>query len=258
MMKYDDFLTVGLEAAKAAEAIILNEFSKTTHAFDDKPDNTPVTESDKKSEARIKEVILRRFPNHGFLGEETGNSNSNPDFTWIIDPIDGTKNFVRGIPLFATLIALMHQNQLVVGISNAPAMKECVYASLGNGAYQNDKKISVSKVNTLGRAYIGHAGIKYFKNINREEGLQTLIDSSWGSRGIGDAWAYHLVAQGKLDINIEAKVKIWDIAAPIVIIREAGGKVTDIEGNPITINSTSCLATNGLLHKNVVSVLNNI
>lgn len=248
------FLEPALKAIKLAEAIILK--ASPTVTFRDKADLTPVTAADIAAEKAIRDYLRQSFPQHGFLGEENKASRTNADFVWIIDPIDGTKNYTRHLPMFATQLALMHQGEIVLGISNAPALKELLVAEKGSGAYLNDQRVKVSTVTQLDKAYISHGGIKYFEKISKQKQLERLIDMSWNSRSFGDFWAYHFLAQGKIDVVCEARVKIWDIAALSLIIQEAGGMVSDLEGQPIDINTHSFLAANPNLHSQILKILN--
>lgn len=237
------YLKVAIEAAKAAEPVILKYFSKETQ-IDLKPDQSPVTFADKEAERIIRETIMKAFPDHGFLGEESDKNASLSEYIWIVDPIDGTRNYIREIPLFATEIALMKDGELILGVSNAPAIKELMYAEKGFGAYLNGEKIVVSEVSKLEEAYFSHGGMKHFDKHHLLGKLLSLGKQVRLQRGIGDFWSYHLLAQGKIDIMIEAEMKIWDIAALTVIVQEAGGVVTDIEGKAISLGSTSNIATN--------------
>jgi len=254
MENYEKYLEIGLKASKLAEDIIVKAYTKGLINFESKSDKTPVTEIDKQCEAIIKSAILESFPDHAFLGEETGKSNNSSEFVWIIDPIDGTKNFIRGIPLFGSLIALRHNTKLVVGISNAPMMGECLYAYDSHGAYKNGNRIHTSKCKTLDQSYISHGGIKSFINKNIINNLGELSGSVWGGRNFGDAWAYHLVAEGKIEANLEASLKIWDIAAASVIIKEAGGEVSDLNGHEINLDTTSFLSSNGYVHRQILDI----
>lgn len=246
-----EFLTTAVKAARKAERVILKHFD-TGVAVETKPDNSPVTIADKEAERIIKKTILGRFPDHGFLGEETGESDADSEYVWVVDPIDGTKNYVRGIPLFGTLIALMKNDELVLGVINMPVLKELSYAEKGQGAYCNDKPVSVSAIAELKGAYVGFGGVKKFQQKGMADTLLSITDAVWSDRGLGDCWSYALVARGKLDALIDVKIKIWDVAAPAVIIEEAGGKFTDLYGRAINRDVTSVVATNGLLHDEVL------
>lgn len=250
-MNKSEFLTVAIEAAKNAEDIIMKYHSEDL-SWDRKSDHSPVSIADTEAEKIIIKTIKSSFPSHNFIGEESGKTDASGGYQWIIDPIDGTKNYIRKIPLFATQIALMKDGEVILGVSNAPALKEMICAEKGKGAFLNENEIFVSKINKLSDSYLCFGGIKYFKRHYYIDALLKLSETTNGYRGIGDFWCYHLVAQGKVDIMVDAEIKIWDFAAAKVIIEEAGGRVTDICGGPITISTSSVIATNGILHNAVV------
>jgi histidinol-phosphatase len=252
MTDYSKYLETAVKAARLSEEVILKYYSSDLK-IEAKSDNSPVTIADKEAERIIRETIKERFPDHGFFGEEFGESQTASDCIWIIDPIDGTKNYTHGIPLFATQIALMYKNEVVVGVSNAPVLHELLSASKGEGTTLNGKDISVSKKQKLSEAYLSFGSLNSFKKNNQSENLSDLIEHSYTARGFGDAWSYHLLAQGKIDAMIEASTKIWDIAAVSLIVEEAGGRVTDISGNKITKDTTSIIATNNKIHEPVLN-----
>ena len=246
------FLTVALEAAKNAEEVI------TAYYNDDikvelKDDETPVTLADRGAEKVIRETISRAFPDHGFLGEEFGTQEGTSPYMWIIDPIDATKNYIRKIPIFGTQIALMKGDELILGVSNAPLLNELLYAEAGGGAFLNGEPIQVSDVSQPKDAMICHGGLNWFIEKGTFPGIYNLINNTARSRGFGDFYMYHLVASARADAVIEAAISIWDIAAITVIAREAGGKVTDIQGQPVTKETASLVATNGILHSAVLN-----
>jgi len=244
---------VALEAAEKAERVILRYFKDDIRASL-KPDQSPVTLADQESEQVIIETIKKHFPDHGFLGEETGQQNQTSEFCWIIDPIDGTKNYLRKIPTFATQIALMHKGELVVGVSNAPMLHERMWAETRSGAYCNGSPIIVSERRTLADAFLVTGGLRYFERTNSLPMLLRLMNQTQSYRGYGDFWGYHLLAQGKADIMVEANTRIWDIAALAVIVREAGGIVTDATGQALSLQSNSAIAANPQLHPQVVKI----
>jgi histidinol-phosphatase len=246
-----EFLEAALQAAHEAESVILKHFEAGVSA-EKKPDESPVTIADKEAERIIKEYLLGRFPEHGFLGEETGETNPDSSYTWIVDPIDGTRNYSRGVPIFGTQIALMHDDELILGVSNAPALKELAYAEKGKGAQLNGRSLRVSKVERLEDAFVSFGGIKSFQKDKTTENLLSLLADSWGDHGFGDFWSYTLVAQGVMDVMVNARINVWDVAAAKVIIEEAGGTVTDLSGNPISKKTASAVGTNGHLHGKVL------
>lgn len=254
-MAKSKFLSTAIQAAKNAEDIILKYYSNRL-TWDRKKDKSPVTIADTEAENIIIQTIREEFPDHSFFGEESGDDNTISEYQWIIDPIDGTKNYTHKIPLFATQIALLKNDEIVLGVSNAPALKELVYAEKGAGAYFHKSKTRVSDVNQLSEAYMCFGGIEYFRDTGKLDNLLELVDTTYGHRGIGDFWCYHLLAEGKIDIMIEARTKIWDIAAMKIIVEEAGGKITDICGKHVNKDTTSIIATNGKLHEAVVKFFN--
>ena len=246
------FLTVALEAAKNAEEVITAYYSDDIKV-ELKDDETPVTLADRGAEKVIRETISRAFPDHGFLGEEFGTQEGTSPYMWIIDPIDATKNYIRKIPIFGTQIALMKGDELILGVSNAPLLNELLYAEAGGGAFLNGEPIQVSDVSQPKDAMICHGGLNWFTEKGTFPGIYNLINNTARSRGFGDFYMYHLVASARADAVVEAAISIWDIAAITVIVREAGGKVTDIQGQPVTKETASLIATNGILHGAVLN-----
>ena len=246
------FLTVALDAAKNAEEILLSYYNADTLKVELKPDETPVTRADTEAEKAIRETIKQTFPDHGFLGEEYGIEKGDSPYIWIIDPIDATKNYIRKIPVFGTQIALMKDKQLILGVSNAPLLNELLYAEVDKGAFLNGKPIKVSEVSQPSDAMVCHGGLNWFIEKGTFAGVYDLIKIAARTRGFGDFYSYHLVASSRADVVIEAAISIWDIAAITVIVREAGGSVTDIQGKEITTETDSLIATNGLLHRTVL------
>ncbi len=252
-MEQSTFLKVGIEAVKEAEKVILHYFD-TNIKIENKADGSPVTIADKKAEQIIRKIITSAFPDHGFIGEEYENQKNTSNYTWVIDPIDGTRNYSHGIPLFATELALFEKDQPILGISNAPLLKKLLTAEKGKGSFLNETtKLQVSTVSDVSDAYISVGSIKYFEG--KYDTLIKLNKECGGMKGFGDTWSYHFVAEGKLDAILEAKVKIWDIAAISVIVEEAGGIVTDLDGNKITTTSHSILASNQFLHKKILDYI---
>lgn len=244
-------LKTAIEAVKKGAEKALHYFGHNP-AVVIKPDNTPVTQADKESEAVIKAFLLSNYPNAHFIGEETGGS-LDVDEAWIIDPIDGTKNFMRGLSHWAVLVAHYKNGICDIGVSYIPVLNELCYAQRGEGAYINGKKVHVSKINNLEEAFLSHGEIRYFQN------MTPLIDLSkkvLTQRCHGDASTYNNLACGKVDITVDAKDNVWDSAAFSVIIEEAGGKVSGITGEPWSIHTSSFVATNGLLHDEVIEILN--
>lgn len=248
-----ELLQLAIDAARAAEPIIMQHYCANV-AHELKADGSPVTAADKAAEEIIRRTISDRFPDHAFLGEEFGETGSS-DHVWIIDPIDGTKNFMTGIPVFGTQIALLRKGELILGVSNCPALGELCYGEVGNGAFLNDGPIRVSDVAHLPNARTSFGGLNYFKKIGREEGMLRLINGSRRVRGFGDCWAYHLIASGRFEANIESSIRIWDIAAAAAIVTAAGGKISDIDGKPVTKDIRTFVASNGHLHDEILRAL---
>ena len=247
-------IDVAIDAAKAAGALAYRYF-KTQPKVSFKPDNSPVTRADLEAEKLIRKMISKKFPDHGIIGEEFEPVNPQARFKWIIDPIDGTKSFIRGIPYWSTLLGVLEDNKPIIGICFFPAADEIYISQKGKGAYLNHKRLRVSKVSNLKNAFISHGGLKAFKAKNKIGGLLKLVEKTQRDRGFGDAHGYVLVAQGKIDIFTEANNQIWDVAAPSLLVEEAGGKFTDFSGK-FSLTSGSDVATNGLLHSQVLKLLN--
>ena len=253
MQTQSKFLKVAIQAAKIAEGVILKYYQKNL-AVRFKEDNSALTIVDEEAEKAILGVLSENFPHHGFLGEELGNEGcKDSEYTWVVDPIDGTKNFSRGIPIFGTQIGLARQGKIIVGVANAPALGELCYAEEGQGAWCNRSRIHVSRVSSLDRAYLNFGGIKYFGRKHLVDKLAKLANQLFSCRSFGgDTWPYHLLAQGKIDLILDPDIKIWDVAGSKLIIEEAGGIITDFQGKPLDFNSTTSLAGNKRLHSLVL------
>jgi len=225
-----------------------------------KSDASPVTQADVESEKTIRKILLEAFPQDGFYGEETGQANIDAEFLWLIDPIDGTKSFVREYPFFSTQIALMRnidgKNELVLGVSSAPQFEEIAFAEKGKASFLNEKKLSVSKIKMVENATLSTGNLGSIASKPQWNNLGKLIQRVNRIRGYGDFYHYHLLAAGKIDAVIESDLNILDIAALTVIVEAAGGKVTQLDGQPVTLDTRHLLATNGLLHEELLTVLN--
>ena len=245
---YEQFLGKAVEAARAAEEVI-RHYYHGEFDVEHKADASPVTIADVESERAIKNVLSTAFPEHGFYGEELGRESADADYVWLIDPIDGTKSFVRGYPFFSTQIALMHQGELVCGVSNAPLFNggELACAAVGAGATLNGEPISVSAIDQLDKATLSVGNIATLARGPRWAALGDLIPRMARIRGYGDFYHYHLLASGRIDCIIESDVNILDIAALTVILREAGGEIQDLESQPVGLDTTSVFAHNGVL-----------
>jgi histidinol-phosphatase len=247
-------LQAALDAAEAAAVVIRSMYQRNL-AIHTKADATPVTEADVQSEQAIRAILTERFPSYGFYGEETGQESMDAESVWLVDPIDGTKSFVRECPFFSTQIALMRGNRFVLGVSSAPVYGEIAWAEEGRGAHMNGRPIHVSKVADLGGAIVSSGNLKTLARSPAWGRYGDLIGRVNRIRGYGDFVHYHLLARGSLDVVIESDVGILDIAALTVIVREAGGTFTDLQGNDVGLKTTSVLATNGALHGAVRDVL---
>jgi histidinol-phosphatase len=247
-------LQAALDAAEAAAEIIRAHYGRGI-GVRIKPDSSPVTEADLLSEKAIREILSSRFPSFGFYGEETGQHDMQADAIWIVDPIDGTKCFVRECPFFSTQIGLMREGRLVLGVSSAPVYGELAWAEEGAGAFLNGRPIRVSSIIELSRATVSSGNLKSLARSSAWQRVGDLIGRTYSSRGYGDFVHYHLLARGALDVVIESDVNILDIAALTVIVGEAGGTFTDLQGKAIGLDTISVLATNGPLHGEVCELL---
>jgi histidinol-phosphatase len=245
-------LDAAVEAARAAGQIALKYYHGGFEVTI-KPDATPVTQADREAERAIVEILSRAFPDCGVLGEEFGGSGSR-ERRWIIDPIDGTKNFVRRIPLWATLIALEERGEITVGVVHNPVTGDLYTARRGAGAFLNGERIRVSGEGSLARAFFLHAGLGTVRQAGRWDGFMRLVDATERQRGFGDYAGYGLVADGKAEIYAELDLKPWDLAPCKLLVEEAGGRFTDWDGNP-TIYTGTALATNGRLHDAALALL---
>ncbi len=248
-------LEAALAAARAA-AEVIQQLYRRNLAVQLKADRSPVTEADVQAERVIREVLGARFPDYGFYGEETGQHAMDAQNIWLVDPIDGTKSFVRDCPFFSTQIALLRAGRLVLGVSSAPAYGELAWAEEGGGAFLDSKPIQVSKVAELGGAILSTGNLKTLAaNAAGWGRYGKLVGQVNRLRGYGDFVHYHLLARGALDVVMESDVNVLDIAALSVIVREAGGLFTDLEGAPVTLSTTTVLAANAALHAPVLAAM---
>ena len=247
-------LKAALEAARAA-ADVIGAFYGKNPSVRIKPDASPVTEADVLAEEVIRATLAKAFPGYGFYGEESGRHAMEAESLWLVDPIDGTKSFMRNTPFFSTQIALLRAGELVLGVSNAPAYDEIAWAEKGAGAFLNDRPIRVSTVGHLEGACVSTGNLKSLTRPPYWDRLGRLLRRVDRMRGYGDFLHYHLLARGALDVVIESDVNILDIAALTVLVREAGGTFTDLAGAPVGLETVSVLATNGALHAPVLAAL---
>ena len=271
-----DDLALAHALADLADAISLDRYQAQDLVITNKPDNTPVTDADRAVETAIREALATHRPTDGLVGEEFGSDKGTSGRYWVIDPIDGTKNFMRGVPTWATLIALVSVDSsgvedVIVGIASAPALARRWSASKGQGACvrfnsgnvddlsedfensTNEKKISVSRVVDLSDASISYSDFVGWGE--RLEPFQKMLAHAWRTRGIGDFWSHMLVAEGAVDVAIEPSLAVWDMAALDIIVREAGGTFTNTAGQSGPFGGSG-VSTNGLLHNAVINGLN--
>ncbi|HEV8642736.1 MAG TPA: inositol monophosphatase family protein [Methylomirabilota bacterium] len=248
----DRALEAAVEAARAAGEIAL-KYYRTGFEVTMKPDLTPVTQADREAERVIVEILERAFPSYGVLGEEFG-ARGPRDRRWIIDPIDGTRNFVRRIPFWATLIALEEQGEITTGVIHNPVTGDLYTARRGEGAWLNGAPIRVSEIARLADAHLLHAGLSLLRQSGYWEGFVRLVDATDRQRGFGDYLGYTLLAEGKAEIYAEVDLKPWDLAPCKIVVEEAGGRFTDFEGRS-TIYTGTAVATNGRLHDPVLALL---
>jgi histidinol-phosphatase len=253
-----DDLALAHALADLADAITLDRYQAQDLVITNKPDNTPVTDADRAVETAIREALATHRQSDGLVGEEFGSDKGSSGRYWVIDPIDGTKNFMRGVPTWATLIALVEvdasgKEEVVVGIASAPALARRWAAAKGHGATVNEKRISVSKVSALSDASISYSDFVGWGD--RLEPFQRLLAAAWRTRGIGDFWSHMLVAEGAVDVAIEPSLALWDMAALDIIVREAGGSFTNIAGENGPFGGSG-VSTNGVLHNSVINGLN--
>jgi histidinol-phosphatase len=262
--KYSAELAFALTLADRADAISLSRYHALDLEITTKPDNTPVTDADKAVERAIIDAIAAQYPTDGVVGEEFGSAGGK-DRYWIIDPIDGTKNFLRGVPTWATLIALVENEKVVTSVVSSPALYRRWYAREGGGSYVLEgsvgaadlqpasRKLSVSKVSAISDASIAYSDFQGWGS--RRQAFERLLDSAWRSRGMGDFWSHMLVAEGAVDVAIEPSLALWDMAALDLIVREAGGRFSSLDGidGPFGANAIS---SNGVIHSQILEAIN--
>ena len=253
-MTHSPLLQTALDAADAA-ARVIRQYYQSNLAVTTKADKTPVTAADVETEKAIRQLIAERYPDHGFYGEETGQSALDAEYLWLVDPIDGTKAFVREYPMFSTQIALMHRGRLVLGVSSAPVYGEVAYAEVGAGAWLGGRALRVSEIDSIERCAVSASNLKSLAKSPQWPAFGALVARADRIRGYGDFLHYHLLAAGKIDVVIESDVNILDIAALSVIVEVAGGRFTDLEGGPVGLETRSVLAANGKLHRPVLELM---
>ncbi|WP_285491783.1 histidinol-phosphatase [Actinomadura sp. NBRC 104425] len=258
MADYSDDLRLAHVLADAADDITTKRFRALDLAVETKPDMTPVSDADRGVEEQIRGTLKRARPRDAVLGEEFGRTGHGAR-CWIIDPIDGTKNFVRGVPVWATLIALMEEDEVVVGVVSAPALNRRWWAARGGGAWTGRSltragRLQVSAVSDLADASLSFSSLSGWEEQGRLGGFLDLTRSVWRTRAFGDFWSHMMVAEGSVDISTEPEVSLWDLAALHVIVEEAGGMFTNLAGVPGP-DGGSVVCTNGRLHADVLRIL---
>ncbi|MDQ2796259.1 MAG: histidinol-phosphatase [Actinomycetota bacterium] len=256
MTRYDDDLRLAHVLADAVERVTMTRFRAEDLIVESKPDLTPVTDADRAAEEHIRAQLKRTRPRDAVEGEEFDTTGHGPR-RWVIDPIDGTKNFVRGVPVWATLIALVDDGHPVVRLVSAPALGRRWWAAQGSGAWSgrsltSAKRIGVSRVSSLQDASVSYASIASWRKVERRQEFLDLTESCWRARAYGDFWSYMLVAEGAVDIAAEPELQIYDMAALVPIVTEAGGRFTSLDGRDGCWGGNA-VATNGLLHDEVLA-----
>jgi histidinol-phosphatase len=258
----DAWLAFALGCCDIADALALQHFRRDL-VIETKPDRSFVTEADQTIERTIRGLIAGAYPDHGLVGEEYGTAEGTGTIRWYIDPIDGTHNFMRGVPLFGTLLAVEEDGEIVVGVMSAPAIGERWYARRGGGTWAIGsigpgagvpRRIGVSRVATIADALVLYSSPLEIAASGQAPGFDAVVRSAWRDRGFGDFWGYALVAEGAAEAMIEVGPSSWDLAAPSIVVEEAGGRMTDLRGDR-SIHGGSALATNGRLHDEIVARL---
>ena len=255
----DAWLALAHDACDEADGIARAAFRRDLE-ITTKPDRSFVTQADTAIERVIRSRILAAYPDHGLVGEEYGTEAGEAATRWYIDPIDGTHNFIRGVPLFGTLLAVERDGELQAAVLSAPALRERWWASRGGGAWargaedREPRRIHVSGVRDLADAQLLYGSSRDLEVSGRAPGFRTLLGEVWRERGFGDFWGYALVAEGAAEAMVEVDLKAWDAAAPMVLVEEAGGRATDLEGRR-AIDSRSFVVSNGVLHEEVLGRL---
>ena len=245
------------QVLEETDAIALRHFDGAL-TITAKPDKSLVTQADTEIETHVRDRIAHAYPNHTVAGEEFGTATDGGDGRWIVDPIDATHNFVRGIEVFGTLLAFERDGVLELGAVSAPAMGRRWYARRGAGAFRRsggeERRLGVSRIAALADAQIAFSTLRGLERAGLGEGLRRITNASWRDRGFGDFWGHVLVAQGSAETMIEYGVKPWDMAAPYVVLTEAGGRMTDLDGSD-SWTAANVLSSNGVLHDELLGLL---
>ena len=256
ILNLDEFASFANDLCDESEKIIKQYFRKSIN-IENKEDESPVTIADKNTELKIRELITNKYPNHGILGEEFKSKDTESEFTWVIDPIDGTRSFIAGHKDFGTLIALLHKKKPIIGIINCPMHKERWVGINGRATTMNGQRVKTSNKNTLNQSYLSSTGLYMFENDNFKKGFERVIDKTRYHRFGGDCYNYGMVASGYIEIVIENMLKVHDYMALIPIIEGAGGKITDKFGELINFNSDGSVvvSANEKLHTQIIDIL---
>lgn len=258
MPSTDPDLALALLLADAADTLTLTRFGASDLRVDTKPDLTPVTDADRAVEELVRRTLAAERPTDGVLGEEYG-ADERGERCWIVDPVDGTKNFVRGVPVWATLLALQVEGHTRVGVVSAPALGRRWWAARGAGAWTrygagDPTRCRVSAVATLADASLSYSSLSGWEQRRRLSGFLELQRRVWRTRAYGDFWSHALVAEGAVDLSAEPEVSLWDLAALDVLVEEAGGRFTDLDGNPGP-GGGSVVCSNGMVHDETLALL---
>ncbi len=254
MNAMDRRLETAIAAARAAGAVALRHF-RTDLVVERKPDQSPVTVADREAEQAARAVLRAAYPGCALLGEECGEEAGHGGMKWIVDPIDGTKSFIRGIPFFASLVALEEDGEITTGAVYMPALDDLLYAQRGQGAFDRNGRLRVSTVETLRRSMLLFGGVAGLRRAGFWPAYERLVDASGRQRAYGDFFAYTFVARGQAEAVIDLALQPWDLGALKILVEEAGGRFTDFSGQP-TIYGHSAVASNGLVHDEILALLN--
>ncbi|MFC4556001.1 histidinol-phosphatase [Georgenia faecalis] len=257
-LRYDDDLRLAHVIADQVDALTMSRFQALDLVVDTKPDLTPVSDADRSAEELVRSQLARTRPRDAVLGEEFG-STGRSTRQWVIDPIDGTKNFVRGVPVWATLIGLVEDDEVVLGVVSAPALGRRWWAALGSGAWTGRslsaaRRLHVSKVEHLHDASLSYSSLDGWADTGRLRAFLSLAQTCWRTRAYGDFWSYMLVAEGAVDVACEPELELYDMAALVPIVTEAGGRFTNLYGAPGPFGANA-VVTNSLLHDQVLEAL---
>jgi histidinol-phosphatase len=257
MTSYEEELTFALNLCDDIDRYTLESFEKREFSVTTKADCTPVTEIDQETERRIRAALLEKYPDDAIEGEEFGTDVAGHSRVWVVDPIDGTKNYLRGVPVWGTLIALCVDDQPVMGVISAPSLHRRWWATKGSGAYLNGKQIHVSKVDDISMCEGSYGNYVGFVEGGYEHGVERLVNNLSRVRALGDFWSHMLVAEGALEVGLDPVCAPWDIAPVKIIVEEAGGKFTSFDGDD-SFRKGSGISTNGLIHEELRAIASGI